>query len=126
MNVNRISTSLIQQAGLRHKTSDSPALNINDQVVLSSENEDRQVQDMETLRKLPASVENSPEKKELTIMFYMNGEYKDVGSSIQETLFELKRAGSDENVNILAQIGFTPKKPDADSLQTRYDVTDMS
>lgn len=122
MNINRISTSITQQTGLPQRTSGNPAINTRDQVVLSSEKEDKQIQGMEALRRPTGSVSDSPEKKELTIMFYMNGEYEDVGPAIQESLFELKRAGSDENVNILAQIGFTPKKPDADSLQTRYDV----
>jgi uncharacterized protein (UPF0147 family) len=46
-----------------------------------------------------------PEKKELTMLFYMHGQYKDLHRPTAGTFFQLEAAGSNENVNVVAQLG---------------------
>lgn len=61
--------------------------------------------------KLPAPP--TPEK-ELTVLFYMHGQYDDIGPQTAEALIDIERAGSDKNVNIVAQLGRNKYKPDED------------
>jgi len=46
-----------------------------------------------------------PEKKELTMLFYMHGQYKDLHRPTAGTFFQLEAAGSNEDVNVVAQLG---------------------
>lgn len=61
-------------------------------------------------------------EKELTILFYMNGEYRDIGQMVQSSRFRIEDAGADKNINIVAQLGYTPEKPAAQSQPIHYDV----
>jgi hypothetical protein len=63
----------------------------------------------------PASA--SPDKK-VNFFFYMDAEYGDIGGSIAKALNRLAEAGSDENMNIVAQLGtlFSYKAPDGKSV----------
>lgn len=44
-------------------------------------------------------------EKELTVLFYMHGQYKDLHRTTASTFFKIENSGSDENVNIVAQLG---------------------
>jgi hypothetical protein len=48
-------------------------------------------------------------EKELTILFYMNGQFEDIGDVIAQSMFNLEAVGSDENMNIVAKLGRIPK-----------------
>jgi hypothetical protein len=62
-------------------------------------------------------------EKELAILFYMNGEYGDIiGSTITHSLLKIEEQGSDENVSILAQIGYKPAPGEGIDAPPRYDV----
>lgn len=50
-------------------------------------------------------------EKELTVLFYMHGQYDDIGRSTAEALTSIERAGSNEDVNVVAQLGRNPYKP---------------
>lgn len=50
-------------------------------------------------------------EKELTVMFYMHGQYDDISESAAKSMMSLEKAGSDENVNLVAQLGRNPYKP---------------
>jgi len=50
-------------------------------------------------------------EKELTVLFYMHGQYDDIGGSTAEALMNMERAGSNEKVNVAAQLGRNPYKP---------------
>lgn len=49
--------------------------------------------------------ESAPPKKELTVLFYMHGQYKDLHQTTASTFFNIEQTGSDENVNVVAQLG---------------------
>jgi hypothetical protein len=51
----------------------------------------------------------APPKKELTMLFYMHGQYKDLHKTTASALFNIEKAGSDENVNVVAQLGRAPQ-----------------
>ena len=51
-------------------------------------------------------------EKELTVLFYMHGQYDDIGKSTANAMMSLEKAGSDENMNVVAQLGRNPYKPD--------------
>jgi len=53
--------------------------------------------------------DSAPPKKELTVLFYMHGQYKDLHRTTASTLFNIEEAGSDENVNVVAQLGRAPQ-----------------
>ncbi|MGV8118296.1 MAG: clostripain-related cysteine peptidase [Candidatus Xenobiia bacterium LiM19] len=53
--------------------------------------------------------DTAPPKKELTVLFYMHGQYKDLHKTTASTLFNIEEAGSDENVNVVAQLGRAPQ-----------------
>jgi len=55
----------------------------------------------------------SPEK-ELTVLFYMNGQYDDIGGYTADAFLDLEKTGSDENINLIAQLGRYPHKPKED------------
>ena len=46
-----------------------------------------------------------PDEKELTVLFYMNGQYEDIGDHVATSMLKLEKAGTDENVNMVAQLG---------------------
>ncbi|MCE1248218.1 MAG: clostripain-related cysteine peptidase [Firmicutes bacterium] len=50
-------------------------------------------------------------EKELTVLFYMNGQYDDIGPRTAATMLDLERAGSDANVNVVSELGRNPYKP---------------
>ncbi len=50
-----------------------------------------------------------PPEKELTVLFYMNGQYSDIGEHVAESFLNLEQVGSDEHMNLVAQVGrFSP------------------
>jgi len=51
-------------------------------------------------------------EKEITVLFYMHGQYDDIGESTAEAMFGLEKAGSNEKMNVVAQLGRNPYKPD--------------
>ncbi len=51
----------------------------------------------------------APPRKKLTVLFYMHGQYKDLHKTTASTLFNIEQAGSDENVNVVAQLGRAPQ-----------------
>lgn len=44
-------------------------------------------------------------EKDVTFLFYMNGQYGDLEQSIASAMLGLEESGSDQNVNIVAQLG---------------------
>jgi hypothetical protein len=48
-------------------------------------------------------------KKDLTILFYMNGQYSDTGALISNRLLALEKSASADNINLVAQLGRTPR-----------------
>jgi hypothetical protein len=52
------------------------------------------------------------DEKELTFLFYINGQYDDIGEESANVMIGLERAGSNEDVNIVTQLGRNPKKID--------------
>ena len=46
-----------------------------------------------------------PPEKELTVLFYMNGQYGDIGEHVAESFLNLEAVGSDAHMNIVAQLG---------------------
>jgi len=44
-------------------------------------------------------------EKELTVLFYMNGQYYDIGEQVAESFLNLEEVGSDANMNLVAQMG---------------------
>lgn len=46
-----------------------------------------------------------PPEKELTVLFYMNGQYSDIGEHVAESFLNLEAVGSDAHMNIVAQLG---------------------
>jgi hypothetical protein len=78
-------------------------------------------------------------KKELTMLFYMHGQYKDLHKSTASAFFNIEKAGSDDNVNVVVQLGRAPQddpskepqKIDGDwsgvkrYLVTKHDHSDM-
>lgn len=46
-----------------------------------------------------------PPEKEVTVLFYMNGQYSDIGEHVAESFLNLEEVGSDANMNIVAQVG---------------------
>lgn len=57
-------------------------------------------------------MKSSATDKELTVMFYMHGQYDDIGKSTAEALMSMERAGSNKNLNVVSQLGRNPYKPD--------------
>ncbi|MCE1248246.1 MAG: clostripain-related cysteine peptidase [Firmicutes bacterium] len=49
--------------------------------------------------------------KELTVMFYMNGQYQDIGGATSEALLGMEKAGTNKNMNVVAQLGRSEYKP---------------
>jgi hypothetical protein len=52
-------------------------------------------------------------EKELTVMFYMNGQYPDIGGATAEAMLGIEKAGSNRNMNVVAQLGrssYTPQQ----------------
>jgi hypothetical protein len=53
--------------------------------------------------------------KELTILFYIHGQYPDLARAKAQDFFQLENIGSDENVNVVAELGRAPQdNPDAE------------
>lgn len=56
-----------------------------------------------------------PKKKELTVLFYIHGQYPDLAKAKARDFMQLENVGSDENVNVVAELGRAPqtdpKKP---------------
>lgn len=52
----------------------------------------------------PAQKTVTPEK-DLTVLFYMNGQYEDIGENVATAMLKLEKAGSNEHVNMVAQLG---------------------
>jgi hypothetical protein len=50
-----------------------------------------------------------PPEKELTMLFYMHGQYKDLHRPTAGAYFQIENAGSDPNVNVVAQLGRAPQ-----------------
>ncbi|MCD4782283.1 MAG: hypothetical protein K8T10_00480 [Candidatus Eremiobacteraeota bacterium] len=50
-------------------------------------------------------------EKEISVLFYMHGQYDDIGESTAEAMLSLEKAGSNENMNVVAQLGRNPYKP---------------
>jgi len=54
-------------------------------------------------------------KKELTVLFYIHGQYPDLAKAKARDFMQLENVGSDENVNVVAELGRAPqadpKKP---------------
>lgn len=48
--------------------------------------------------------ESNPEK-DVTFLFYMNGQYGDLEQSMASSILGLEKVGSDDNVNLVAQLG---------------------
>ncbi|MDQ7825502.1 MAG: clostripain-related cysteine peptidase [Candidatus Eremiobacteraeota bacterium] len=63
-------------------------------------------QDQVSLGKGP----EAPPKKELTMLFYMHGQYKDLHKTTTSAFFPIEQAGSNENVNVVAQLGRAPQE----------------
>lgn len=53
----------------------------------------------------PVAVKKEEDDKEVTFMFYMNGQFADLEQASASALLGLEQTGSDENVNIVAQLG---------------------
>jgi hypothetical protein len=53
-------------------------------------------------------------EKELTVLYYMNGQYDDIGTHTANAILDLEKTGPDENVNLVAQLGRNPYKPKED------------
>ncbi len=53
-------------------------------------------------------------RKELTVLFYMNGQYEDITTHTANALISIEKAGSDENTHVVAQLGRYPSKPKDD------------
>ncbi|MCE1246614.1 MAG: clostripain-related cysteine peptidase [Firmicutes bacterium] len=49
-------------------------------------------------------------EKDVTFLFYMNGQYSDMEQTMAAALRNLETAGSDENVNLVAQLGRASQK----------------
>ncbi|MFP4497931.1 MAG: clostripain-related cysteine peptidase [Vulcanimicrobiota bacterium] len=56
-----------------------------------------------------SSVKGSQEK-EITFLFYMNGQYSDLEQPLAAAMLGLENVGSDENVNVVAQLGRAAQK----------------
>jgi hypothetical protein len=54
-------------------------------------------------------VQKEPEK-ELTVLFYMNGQFDELTDKVANSMFGLERAGSSKNINLVAQLGKLPGK----------------
>jgi hypothetical protein len=54
---------------------------------------------------------SSKPEKELTVLFYMNGQYPDIGSQVVRSMFQLESAGPSDDVNIVAQLGRMGQNP---------------
>lgn len=56
-----------------------------------------------------------PGKKDLTVLFYIHGQYPDLAKAKARDFMQLENIGSDENVNVVAELGRAPqadpKKP---------------
>ncbi|MCE1247775.1 MAG: clostripain-related cysteine peptidase [Firmicutes bacterium] len=65
---------------------------------------------------------STQERKELTVLFYLNGEYKDIGDSVAAALPTLGKKGTDSKINILAQLGYKPGKLASNKNGAKYDV----
>lgn len=50
-------------------------------------------------------------EKEITVLFYMHGQYDDIGESTAEAMFSIEKAGGNENMNVITQLGRNPYKP---------------
>jgi len=65
-------------------------------------------------------------EKDLTVLFYMNGEYKDIGKMISNSLFPIENSGSNKDVNIVAQVSDVPETADNGNIiydVKRYEIT---
>ncbi len=48
-------------------------------------------------------------KKELTVLFYIHGQYPDLAKAKARDFLQLENIGSDENVNVVAELGRAPQ-----------------
>ncbi|MFP4498718.1 MAG: clostripain-related cysteine peptidase, partial [Vulcanimicrobiota bacterium] len=60
-------------------------------------------------------------EKELTVLYYMHGQYDDIGKATAQAMLDLEKAGTDENVNLIAQLGRNPAKIDDESTHVPID-----
>ncbi len=58
-----------------------------------------------TAKPAQVSSKSAPPEKDLTVLFYMNGQYADIGDNVATSMLKLEKAGSDEHVNMVAQLG---------------------
>ncbi|MCD4785175.1 MAG: hypothetical protein K8T10_15270 [Candidatus Eremiobacteraeota bacterium] len=86
-----------------------------------SQKKEKNIINKSDIQKLKSKTKEKDEK-EVTFLFYMNGEYKDIGKQVQSSLNSLEQSGSDENVNLVVELGFTPEKTRSKKNPVKYDV----
>jgi len=93
------------------KISNNMPVDISDINGRVEKNEDQKINNFSQEKEEPRHSQfRMSEDKDVTFLFYMNGQFSDLEQSMASAMLGFEKAGSDKNVNVVAQLGRAPQR----------------